>query len=50
MTQIFKTKYAALKERANNPFLNGDDKIVKVDGGYTVMSPSNYNIWRKQGQ
>lgn len=48
MTNIFSTRYAALKERKNNPFLNSMDVIVKVDGGYTIMSPSDYNVWRKQ--
>lgn len=48
MTNIFKTRHMAAQERTSNPFLNGDDKIIKVDGGYTIMSPSDYNIWRKQ--
>jgi hypothetical protein len=25
-----------------------DQVIVKVDGGYKIMSASDYNIWRKQ--
>lgn len=48
MTNIFRSRYAALQERKSNPFLNGSDKVVKVDGGYTIMSPSDYNTWRKQ--
>ena len=26
----------------------GDEIIVKVDGGYKIMSAANYNIWRGQ--
>ena len=25
-----------------------DEKIVKVDGGYMVMTYSEYNVWKNQ--
>lgn len=45
---LFETRYAAKKEKKNNPFYNGSDVIVKVCGGYTIMSPEEWAIWRKQ--
>ena len=45
---LYPTRYKATKERDNNPRYNGDDKIVKVIGGYKIMSPWEYDIWRKQ--
>ena len=26
----------------------GHDVVIKVCGGYTIMSASNYQIWKKQ--
>ena len=26
----------------------GGEVVVKVDGGYKIMSASDYNVWRKQ--
>ena len=26
----------------------GGDVVVKVTGGYKIMSASDYNVWRKQ--
>ena len=45
---LYPTRYNATKERDNNPRYNGDDKIVKVAGGYKIMSPWEYDVWRKQ--
>lgn len=45
---LYPTRYKAVKERNNNPRYNGDDKIIKVTGGYTIMSPWKYDLWRKQ--
>lgn len=26
----------------------GEEVVVKVDGGYKIMSASDYNVWRAQ--
>lgn len=45
---IFKNRYQANKTRKTNPFFNGSEKIVKVCGGYTLMSEEKYRIWKMQ--
>lgn len=40
---IYKARYQAEKVRAK-----GEEAVVKVCGGYTVMSYQDYYIWRKQ--
>lgn len=39
---IYKTRYQAEKHKTQN------DKVIKVDGGYAVMSPSQYRLWKLQ--
>lgn len=39
---LYMSRYYARKDARN------DQVIVKVDGGYKIMSASDYNIWRKQ--
>ena len=39
---IYTTRYQAQKAKT------GDCKIVKVDGGYMLMTYSEYNTWHKQ--
>ena len=42
-TGTFKTRYYAKK------YAKGDEVVVKVDGGYTIMSASYYySIWKNQ--
>ena len=45
---IFETRYKANKEKKNSQWYSTSDVIVKVDGGYTIMTPSQYETWRKQ--
>ncbi len=45
---LYKTRYLAEKVKRNSCYFNGDDKIVKVTGGYKIMSPWEYDVWRKQ--
>ena len=40
---IYETKYKAYKARRN-----GEEIVVKVCGGYAVMTYADYNIWKKQ--
>ena len=40
---IYKTRHQAEKVRKK-----GEERVIKVDGGYTIMSYENYEIWRKQ--
>lgn len=42
MTGLYTTRYYARKA------CPGGCVVVKVDGGYMIMTASNYNIWRKQ--
>ena len=39
---IYDTRYQARKAAT------GGEVVVKVNGGYTVMSARDYQIWRKQ--
>lgn len=45
---IYKTRYQAIKARKTDRVYSMMDKIVKVEGGYTIMTASDYNTWRKQ--
>ena len=40
---IYKTRYQAEKNRRK-----GEEIVVKVDGGYAVMTYSDYAVWKKQ--
>lgn len=42
MTGLYTTRYYARKACA------GDCVVVKVCGGYTIMTASAYNTWRQQ--
>ena len=42
MTGLYTTRYYAHKAA------NGEDVVVKVCGGYTIMTAADYNIWRNQ--
>ena len=42
MTGLYTTRYYARKA------CPGDCVVVKVCGGYTIMTTSDYNTWRKQ--
>ena len=41
--EIFKNRYQAEKIRKK-----GEEVIVKVFGGYTIMTYFNYHVWRAQ--
>lgn len=41
-TGLYTSRYYAKKAA------NGDEVVVKVCGGYMIMTAANYNIWRKQ--
>ena len=40
---LYSTRYQAEKARRK-----GEEVVVKVCGGYAVMSYHDYHIWRKQ--
>lgn len=42
MTRLYITKYYARKA------CSGDCVVVKVCGGFTIMTATDYNIWRRQ--
>lgn len=39
---LYLTRYAAEKEK------RGNERIIKVTGGYAIMTVQEYNNWRKQ--
>lgn len=41
-TGLYTTRYYAKK------VATGNDVVVKVDGGYTIMTASEYQIWKNQ--
>lgn len=46
--KIFKNRYQAEKARKTNPWYRADDRIVKVCGGYRLMSERDYQVWKNQ--
>lgn len=42
MTGLYTTRYCARKA------CPGNCVVVKVCGGYTIMTAADYNVWRKQ--
>ena len=40
---IYKTRYQAEKARRK-----GAEIVVKVDGGYAVMTYAEYSVWKNQ--
>lgn len=40
--EIYKNRYQATKAKT------GNEVIVKVSGGYTLMDPADYRIWKNQ--
>jgi hypothetical protein len=46
--QIFETRYKADKEKKNSKWYSSFDITVKVDGGYTIMTPDEYKVWKNQ--
>lgn len=40
---VYKTRYQAEKARRK-----GEEIVVKVSGGYAVMTYAEYNIWKRQ--
>ena len=47
-SRIFKNRYQADKARKNDPFFTGDEMIVKVCGGYTLIDRADYRTRRRQ--
>ena len=41
--KIYKNHYRASKAKTDK-----NDVVVKITGGYTVMTASEYQVWRKQ--
>lgn len=48
MSIIFKNRYQAEKARKTDSFFTGAEKVIKVCGGYVLMMPDEYRIWRNQ--
>lgn len=42
MTGLYSSRYCARKAAT------GADVVVKVCGGYTIMTATDYNVWRRQ--
>lgn len=39
---IYKNRYQSKK------YANGNEVVVKVEGGYVIMDAASYNVWKKQ--
>ena len=48
MSIIFTNRYQAEKARRTGREFNGAEKIVKVYGGYVLMSAEEYRVWKMQ--
>lgn len=48
MMEIYTTRYMADKVRKTSEWHNSDERIVKVDGGYVLMTEEQYRIWKGQ--
>lgn len=46
--EIYKNRYQANKVRSTSPWYNAFDMIIKVDGGYVIMAPDEYRVWKLQ--
>ena len=46
--EIYKNRYQADKARKTDPYHSSDERIVKVSGGYTLMTEHEYSIWKNQ--
>lgn len=46
--KIFETRYKANKEKKTSPYYSTSDRVVKVEGGYTIMSEQDYRVWKLQ--
>ncbi len=46
--QFYPNRYQAQKAKKKNPYARGSDVIVKVSGGYTIMTTTEYLYWKKQ--
>lgn len=46
--EIYKTRYAADKVRKNDPNHSSAERIVLVQGGYTLMTEQQYQVWKAQ--
>ena len=46
--EIYKTRKEADTVRKTDPWHSSDELIVKVDGGYALMTSEEYRIWKSQ--
>ncbi|MBQ1573546.1 MAG: hypothetical protein IIZ78_20680 [Clostridiales bacterium] len=45
---IYETRKAADQARKTDPWHRSDERIVKVCGGYALMSEDEYRTWKNQ--
>lgn len=46
--ETYSTRYQADKVKKTDPYHRSDERIVKVCGGYKLMTEQDYQIWKKQ--
>ena len=46
--ETYKTRKEADKVRKTDPWHNSSERIVKVEGGYALMTEKEYQTWKKQ--
>ena len=44
----YTTRYQAKKARETDPYHSSDERIVKVCGGYALMTEEEYRTWKLQ--
>lgn len=47
-TGLFTSRYFAKKFITSSPYASSTDVVVKVDGGYTIMTSEEFSVWKRQ--
>lgn len=45
---IYNTRKEAENVRDSDPWHSSDERIVKVSGGYALMTECEYEVWKSQ--
>ena len=45
---VYETRKEADEVRKTDPYHRSDERIVKVEGGYTLMTEEEYRVWKNQ--
>lgn len=45
---VYETRKEADEVRKTDSYHRSDERIVKVEGGYTLMTEEEYRVWKNQ--